>query len=65
LIIPVLLGYGPAVSSGVTTQFEADMEPAVTVVLDVVVELALTGDDEQAARAPNRQGRAFRAAAVW
>jgi hypothetical protein len=50
LIIPVRSGYGPAVSSGVTTQFEADIEPPVAVALEVVVELPLTGDDEQPAR---------------
>jgi hypothetical protein len=51
LIIPFRSGYGPAVSSGVTTQVVAvDGVLVVAALLALVVELALTGDDEQPAR---------------
>lgn len=48
--MPSRSGYGPAVSSGVTTQLEAAIALLAPLVLAVAVELALTGDDEQPER---------------
>src|SRR5215475_5879326 len=51
--MPNRSGYGPAVSSGVTTQVEvliALLAPLALVDVDAALELALTGDDEQPER---------------
>jgi hypothetical protein len=50
LIIPVLSGYGPSVSDGVTAQLAVDDVPPPPVVVPVVVELGLVGVDPQPAR---------------
>src|SRR5450432_1811998 len=51
LIIPVVSGYGPRVSVGVTTHVEAEVVGVVVVVVveEVVVVLAAVGDDPHAA----------------
>jgi hypothetical protein len=54
LIIPVLSGYGPSVSEGVTAQL-VDVVPPVVVVEVLVLVLGLAGEDDPqpASAAPN------------